>query len=1010
MFFINLNIGYVSNKRIDKIFSKYLTQSILIQTINFKYSIIKLKDNNYLISFIYVQKLLSFYYHYFSLIIFNLRIDNINEINFNIVCDSSLYLNTQNNISNPECFQTGKEIIECFFGSNEKDEYKQFTIYIYNQYLIKLNNDISFGYYHHNSFAKIFHLKEEIGVYIFFDYEEERPKIFLEKLDSEDYTLHDLIDFECSNCENKTHKYIILDSNGKYTLNNSLYFSDAIKINDSKFVIIFKISGKNNILTCLFDLYNNDSSLRLTYYELELSLIKIQISYNLKAFSFKNYFGIIFDDSNIGYPGYIFFNYPNITSNNKIDETTIQIKLFVNSSKSYLFSLNENLEIINNNIGGKEKIKILNYTIANLKGIIIKSSQLNTEIYINQTLDIDDKLIFEQGPEGVISGNYTLEFIPIAYLEESGVDTEHIFYYGNATKNDFDEIQTFSNEIFKLIFIIECNEKCRTCSRLGDKSLDYCVKCKDYNFINENGQIICLENCNENQYKYIISDDEKYCLLTCEYNGEKLYIYNSSKILNGQKYIYEKTCVKACPENYTADENWNCVETICNYYTYFDEETKKYKCTDNYECPKNYKYLNIQKKECLLTCESDELMNNCYYINNVTNVINVTDITDKNIQSQIIIDAKNELTKNFNLTHFNNEGEISIKDGNNIYTITSAKHQRDLKNSSYNMTIIDLSECENELVEKKIIKKDEDLYILKVDVLDEEKKRHIVEYELYNIPENEFNLALLNISVCENTKVEITLPITIPEKEIYKYNISSPYYNDICNSSRTDKGTDITIKDRRIEYSEKNYDICEKGCEFSKYDYNSKKPICSCLTKTKMDIKKESDIKNKTNIIYDLKEIISVANFEVIKCLYSMFEKEEFFKISANYIIIIILLLSFVVLFLLIWKDYNKIKNLINEIITIKKSKQENNIINKRNNNKIISKKRISSTLSKATLNTNLNFNNVKKRKSSQIINTTILQNKKKGKKKNKSKSKKKNKNIINIVESKKNKIKESNN
>ena len=386
----------------------------------------------------------------------------------------------------------------------------------------------------------------------------------------------------------------------------------------------------------------------------------------------------------------------------------------------------------------------------------------------------------------------------------------------------------------------------------------------------------------------------------------------------------------------------------CKYYSYLDKETENYKCTNNYECPMNYPFLNINKKECISNCEFYDLVNGlCYYNNSESNG------TDLNRQSHVLDIMKKELTKNFNLTNLNDKGEISIKDGNNIYTITSAKHQKDLKNSSYNMTIIDLSQCENELVDKNIIKKDENLYILKVDELGTHS--HNVEYELYNIPENATNLALLNISICKNIKVDITLPITISENNIYKYNISSSYYNDICNSSKTEAGTDITLKDRRIEFSENNYDICGNGCEFSDYEHNSRKPICSCLTKTKMEIKKEHE-KNNTNIFSELGEIVSFANFEVIKCARLIFTKKKILKISANYIIFIILLISFVILILLIWKDYNIIKNLINEIIDAKKAKEKSIIINKRNGVAgIIQKRKNQQRLVRSSINTNLN-------------------------------------------------------
>lgn len=42
------------------------------------------------------------------------------------------------------------------------------------------------------------------------------------------------------------------------------------------------------------------------------------------------------------------------------------------------------------------------------------------------------------------------------------------------------------------------------------------------------------------------------------------------------------------------------------------------------------------------------------------------------------------------------------------------------------------------------------------------------------------NLTLLDLSVCNNLKIEISIPINIPFNDIDKYNKSSALYNDLC--------------------------------------------------------------------------------------------------------------------------------------------------------------------------------------------------------------------------------------
>ena len=58
----------------------------------------------------------------------------------------------------------------------------------------------------------------------------------------------------------------------------------------------------------------------------------------------------------------------------------------------------------------------------------------------------------------------------------------------------------------------------------------------------------------------------------------------------------------------------------------------------------------------------------------------------------------------------------------------------------------------------------------------------------------------LNLSYCKDTIIEISIPFNINEENLFKYNISSDYYNDICYIYETENGTDIILNDRRNEF------------------------------------------------------------------------------------------------------------------------------------------------------------------------------------------------------------------
>ena len=62
-------------------------------------------------------------------------------------------------------------------------------------------------------------------------------------------------------------------------------------------------------------------------------------------------------------------------------------------------------------------------------------------------------------------------------------------------------------------------------------------------------------------------------------------------------------------------------------------------------------------------------------------------------------------------------------------------------------------------------------------------------------------------------------------------NSSSEYYNDICYSTKSESGTDITLKDRKTEFVEGNKTLCQEECGFHDYDHDSKNQIVHVVEK-----------------------------------------------------------------------------------------------------------------------------------------------------------------------------------
>ena len=543
-------------------FSYEITDKIVgfenIGSPGFRNSIIKLKDNNYLSAIVIYKNTLGYKHHKLYISYYNFISNDMNG--FNQIKNADIKIDYLNSTT---CFQTESFYIQCSYNRVLELSNDVFCIGIYNSDLDeKRHEDIS--YVNENSFIKAFHIKNDIGAYIYFDRDTNLPNIKIKSLIPENnFELKNVFDFES----------IVLNGNGKYTFsfNNGLFFSDGIKINVSKFVVILTKENLLNLLICVFDLYNDDTSLRLRYFYLDLEKINIKIDINLRIFKFGNFFGLLFYNSNLEYPGYAIFNYPNLNNhNNYINNTKIEIKLFTDlSCNSFSF-----LEIIMiNNIFGEEidKIKIINFTESSISGIKINSSNLNSELYINEELDIDDQLIFYPSESGAYPGKYILYFSPI--IREPNNDDDESFSdlivcYGNTSQNSY-EPKKYKGNTFRLIYEIECHEKYKTCSQLGTDSNYYCVKCSNeypykvnngekcddkcdnYIFLKENEKFCnikctkeqfiyikkenenekyCVDNCNNNQFKYYLNENEKYCLLACIFNNEELYLDIENKI------------------------------------------------------------------------------------------------------------------------------------------------------------------------------------------------------------------------------------------------------------------------------------------------------------------------------------------------------------------------------------------------------------------------------------------------------------------------------------------------
>ena len=794
-----------------------------------------------------------------------------------------------------------------------------------------------------------------MGVYIFFDKDNgDQPIIYFKQLKIS--TSASFENFMNSITPNK---------NGEYELDFDLFSSDAIKIDDTRFIIIFKIKNSSNMLLCIFDFNEDYTGIRVKYYKLNFEEININISVNIKSFTFKEYFGITFYDSFKNYPGYLFFNYLIIISENKIDTRTIKINL--SSESSPIFSFSDNIEIQNNIFTGDIKIKIINFSSPSISGVLINSLNSNSQISINNILSIKDSLIFDISC--TLIGEYYLEFLPI--IQENDVEKE---IFGSYIENE-KEYEYYTKNPFKLLYEITCSSD----QIIYTKSLE---------------EQYCLFSCDLfREYPLYQDENEKKCYTSC------------SEANNGNIYLYMNTCTSKCPMNYYPDENNVCkliveTEKISDSKVNFDyipsteinQNTDRYGKTSIIENMLTEQITNSIKSSTNLnysnniynSANSDNLFssgnsgdlfnsnnNNSLFISNYLNYIpnednmfnsnnvdnsfssnysynsnlnnsnnfeNSTDLYSTNnlyitnifkTDNINLIENKTEfikniiknIIKNYNIKDSKSGIIKYIQEYKTIISFSSVENQNFSENETN--TLIDLGECQKKLINyyNITVNNDSSLYILKLIVGELGKKIPKIEYEVY-YPLYNSSLIKLDLEICKGTKIHISIPVKINEI-IDKYNSSGNYYNDHCYKSTSEKGTDITLNDRRNEFIDKNMTLCEEHCILIDYNYELEQVKCSCDVKIKIPLFEEIRF-NKDELRKSFTNINNLMNLNVMKCYKIIFKKNNIINNFGFYFMSIIIVLFFIFLIIFKYKSFDKLKKEIEVIITALKP----NIIN----------------------------------------------------------------------------------
>ena len=509
--------------------------------------------------------------------------------------------------------------------------------------------------------------------------------------------------------------------------------------------------------------------------------------------------------------------------------------------------------------------------------------------------------------------------------------------------------------------ICKCfNEKCLNCT---EDSLEYdlCITCNEgdnyYPKSDENLNISNFINCYKSPAKYYLNTSAKEympCYNTCQ----SCYTLGTYEFQN---------CTK-CDPNFSAafpitDSLFNCYPN-CQYYFYFDDN-KTYHCTKEPECPSDFSMLISNETQCVKNCslltkqnKTKEYRKTCYQecpvesyllieqgaicrakcpkfeepfemVEKQICVSNCTIMeryekkcitnyygnrTNAEVQDKVFSNIMDDILDSFDYTQVNDYKSIVLREVDHTYEIITTNS----KVNNYNTSKLYLKNCENTLKNYYGIPSNESLYILKLDAFRPGQTGPTVEYQIY-YPFNKLRLEQLDLTICEGQGISLLINANITGGEDM-YNKNSGYYNDICYTFTSGSGTDLILTDRQEEFANNNQSLCEEGCEFVRYHYDTGQAECSCDIKTNVPL--VSEIKVDKDKLYNFVDIKKLINFDVMKCYYLLLSIDGVKENIGFYIFFPAFLMYFIAIIVFYVKDFKYLKLQVNEIVFAKRNLQ----------------------------------------------------------------------------------------
>ena len=216
--------------------------------------------------------------------------------------------------------------------------------------------------------------------------------------------------------------------------------------------------------------------------------------------------------------------------------------------------------------------------------------------------------------------------------------------------------------------------------------------------------------------------------------------------------------------------------------------------------------------------------------------------------------------------------------GNYTFQITSLKNELEIlkgnKNNTNRLSVIDLKECGDILIDFYNLTSKDDLLILKYENFVSDVNEKSIQYEVYD----QSTCTKLNLSVCSSVTIDVYIPANIKEETLqlyedlksYGYDLfdkNDKFYTDICTPYKSPNGTDVLLTDRYNDIYKSNELGCQENCQYSDFSSESQYLKCECSASAQEEIETEQPEKlSAKSLIKSFINVLKYSNYKVLKC------------------------------------------------------------------------------------------------------------------------------------------------